>query len=154
MTLGSTASIAPRLPEPRGPLSALLVDRWRGPSRALTGTPAIRADDPLGDDALVGHRAAFEMTSVPPMRRDAATVDRLGLPASARRFYDVHVSADAYHELVAFDGLIGGLAQSEPRLGPEVIFGAKARMAVQGRFTAHLLDAWTAGRSSLRRPVV
>jgi len=104
--------------------------------------------------ALVGHLAAFEMTSVPPMRRYAATVGRLGLPASARRFYDVHVSADAHHELVAFDGLIGGLAHSEPRLGPDVIFGAKALMAVEGRFTAHLLDAWTAGRSSLRRPVV
>ena len=38
--------------------------------------------------------------------------------------------------------------------GPDVIFGAKALMAVEGRFTAHLLDAWTAGRSSLRRPVV
>src|SRR5205085_7444840 len=45
-------STAPRLPEPRGPLSAFLVDRWRGPSRALTGTPAIGAADPLGDDDL------------------------------------------------------------------------------------------------------
>jgi hypothetical protein len=104
--------------------------------------------------ALVGHLAAFEMSSVVPMSRYAAAVDRLGLPAAARRFYDVHVDADAHHGLVAFDGLIRGLTEREPGLAADVVFGARALTAVEGRFTAHLLDAWTAGRSSLRRPLV
>jgi hypothetical protein len=100
--------------------------------------------------ALVGHLAAFEMTSVAPMGRYAATVDRLGLPREAREFYDVHVAADAYHEVVAADGLVGGLAAAEPHLAADILFGARALMAVEARFTDHLLRSWAAGRSSLR----
>ncbi|HZQ77446.1 MAG TPA: iron-containing redox enzyme family protein [Acidimicrobiia bacterium] len=100
--------------------------------------------------ALVGHLAGFEMTSVAPMARYAATVDRLGLPPAARRFYAVHVTADAHHAVVAADGLVGGLALREPELVPDILLGARALAALEGRFTAHLLAAWTAGRSSLR----
>jgi hypothetical protein len=102
--------------------------------------------------ALVGHLAGFEMTSVGPMGRYAATAERLGLASAVRTFYDVHVEADAHHEMVAADGLITGLAQAEPALVPDILFGARALMAVEGRFGAHLLDAWAAGRSSLRPP--
>jgi hypothetical protein len=100
--------------------------------------------------ALVGHLAGFEMTSVGPMGRYAATAERLRLAPSVRRFYDVHVEADAHHQVVAADGLIAGLADAEPALVPEILFGARALMTVEGRLTDHLLDAWTAGRSSLR----
>ena len=102
--------------------------------------------------ALVGHLAGFEMTSVTPMGRYAATVDRLGLPAAARQFYAVHVTADAHHQVVAAEDLIGGLAEREPELVPDILFGIRALMAVEGRFANHLLGAWTAGRSSLRPP--
>jgi hypothetical protein len=100
--------------------------------------------------ALLGHLAAFEMTSVGPMGRYAATVHRLGLPPAARKFYDVHVAADAHHEVVAAEGLLDGLVSSEPQLAADVLFGVRALMAVEGRFTAHLLGSWTAGQSSLR----
>jgi hypothetical protein len=103
--------------------------------------------------ALVGHLAVFEMTSVEPMGRYAATVDRLGLPVEAREFYAVHVTADAHHEVVAADGLVAGLAAAEPQVAPDILFGARALMAVEGRFTDHLLRSWAAGRSSLRSPV-
>jgi hypothetical protein len=102
--------------------------------------------------ALVGHLAGFEMTSVGPMGRYAATAERLGLPPAVRRFYDVHVQADAHHEVVAADGLITGLARAEPALVPDILFGARALIAVESRLTSHLLDAWIAGRSSLRPP--
>jgi hypothetical protein len=100
--------------------------------------------------ALVGHLAVFEMSSVVPMGRYAAAVDRLGLPGAARVFYDVHVEADAHHEIVAAEGLVGGLAQSEPGAVAGILFGAQAIMAVEERFATHLLEAWTAHRSSLR----
>jgi hypothetical protein len=103
--------------------------------------------------ALVGHLAVFEMTSVIPMARYAAAVSRLGLPDEARRFYDVHVEADAYHEVVAGTDLIGGLADDEPWLVGEILFGARAVMAVEERFTRHLLDCWSEGRTSLRHPL-
>ena len=99
--------------------------------------------------ALVGHLSVFEMTSVEPMSRYAAAVRRFGLPPGAARFYDVHVIADAHHAEVAATGLAGGLAHDEPELAGDILFGARALMALEGRFTEHLLTAWAADRSSL-----
>ena len=45
--------------------------------------------------ACVGHLALFEMTSIVPMGRYAQALTRVGAPAAAREFYDVHVQADA-----------------------------------------------------------
>jgi hypothetical protein len=104
--------------------------------------------------AAVGHLALFEMCSVGPMGRYARAVDRLGLGQRAARFYDAHVLADERHQVVALDEMVGGLLADEPCLGGEVVFGARALGAVEGLFTASLLDAWAAGRSSLRpRPI-
>lgn len=100
--------------------------------------------------ALVGHLALFEMTSTGPMRRYADTLARLGLPPGARRFYEVHVAADATHERVATEEMVPGLLASEPELGRDVLFGATALQAVEGRAAAATITAWEAGRSSLR----
>jgi hypothetical protein len=100
--------------------------------------------------ALVGHLALFEMTSVEPMGRYAAALTRLGVDPAARRFYDVHVEADAHHQIVARTDLATGLAEDEPALAADILFGARALMAVEGRFARGLLDAWADGRSSLR----
>jgi hypothetical protein len=99
--------------------------------------------------ALVGHLAVFEMTSVVPMNRYATALGRLGYDAGARRFYDVHVEADAVHEEVASSDLVGGLIEDEPHLAADVLFGAAAVLLIEDRFTRHLLDAWHAGQSSL-----
>ncbi|CAN5442665.1 iron-containing redox enzyme family protein [soil metagenome] len=98
--------------------------------------------------ALVGHLALFEMTSVVPMGRYAEACERLGVP-EARPFYDVHVLADVHHEVLAAEELAGGLVEDEPALASDVAFGARAVMAVEGRFAQRLHDAWAAGRSSL-----
>lgn len=103
--------------------------------------------------ALVGHLAVFEMTSVVPMGRYAKACDRLGLPPSARRFYDVHVQADAHHEVVAATELAGGFVEAEPERGGDVAFGARAVMLVEQRFATHVHDSWAAGRSSLLAPL-
>ena len=103
--------------------------------------------------ALVGHLAVFEMTSVEPMGRYAAALERMGASDAARRFYLVHVLADAVHERVAIDEMAGPLVDDEPALAGDVLFGARAVLAVEGRFAEHLLDSWAEGRSSLRVPV-
>lgn len=102
--------------------------------------------------ALVGHLALFEMTSVGPMARYASWMRRLGVPDAGRRFYDVHVEADELHQHIAADDLVGGLLRSEPDLGAEVVFGARALGLVEARFSAMLRRAWDSGRSSLRAP--
>lgn len=100
--------------------------------------------------ALVGHLALFEMTSTGPMSRYSEALRRLGLPGKARRFFDVHVIADEWHQHLAADGMVGGLMESEPHLASDVIVGARMLSLVEQRFTRGILEAWTAGRSSLR----
>ena len=99
--------------------------------------------------ALAGHLAVFETTSVAPMTRYARALRRLGVDRDSERFYDVHVAIDAHHEIVACKGLVGGLAADEPALAGDIVFGARALMAVEDRFARTLLDAWEAGESSL-----
>ncbi|MEX5634222.1 iron-containing redox enzyme family protein [Parafrankia sp. FMc2] len=102
--------------------------------------------------ALVGHLAVFEMTSVEPMAAYGAALRRHGLPAGARHFFSVHVVADAHHQTLASEALAGNLVRAEPRLGADVLLGARAIMAVEGRWSARALAAWRDGRSALLPP--
>jgi hypothetical protein len=87
------------------------------------------------------------------MRRYSATLQRLGMPQAARRFYDVHVEADAVHERVAQEHLVSGLLRDDPRAAADVLFGARCLTLVEGRFADHLRAAWRTGRSSLLGPL-
>jgi hypothetical protein len=100
--------------------------------------------------AIVGHLAMFEMTSSIPNRRYGNGLRRLGFDAEATDFYDEHVEADAVHENIAAYDLAGGLAGQEPQLAPDIVFGARALLLLEGRFAQRLLDSWRAGESSLR----
>jgi hypothetical protein len=101
--------------------------------------------------AAVGHLAVTEMTSTEPNRRYGNALRRLGLGPDATEFYDEHVEADAVHEQVAANDMAGGLARESPEMAGEVLFGARAMLAVDGRVAGHLMESWRAGRSSLRR---
>lgn len=102
--------------------------------------------------ALVGHLTVFEMSSVTTMARYATALRRLGFGPWACLFYDTHVVADATHQSIAAHELAGGLVAQEPRRLPDVVFGALALCALEGRFTELVLDAWERGESSLRGP--
>jgi hypothetical protein len=101
--------------------------------------------------AIVGHLAAFEMSSSLPNRRYGNGLRRLGESERACEFYDEHVIADAVHENLAAVDLAAGLARAEPELADDIVFGASALVALDRRFAEHLLAAWQAGESSLRR---
>jgi hypothetical protein len=100
--------------------------------------------------AIVGHLALFEMTSSVPNRRYAAGLRRLGFGEQACQFFDVHVVADAVHESVAAVDLAGGLAKQNPRLGADILWGARALLAIDGRWARHIMSAWQDDVSSLR----
>jgi Iron-containing redox enzyme len=100
--------------------------------------------------AIVGHLAVFEMTSSLPNGRYAKGLRRLGYGEAATDFFDEHVVADAVHESVAAVDLAGGLARQERALGADVVWGARALLAVEARWSAHVLGAWAQGASSLR----
>ncbi|PLS75326.1 MAG: iron-containing redox enzyme family protein [Actinobacteria bacterium] len=103
--------------------------------------------------ALVGHLAIFEMTSVVSMGRYSAALARLGVGEAGRRFYDVHVLADAHHEHVAAHDMAGRLAVDEPALVADILFGAMAVTAVEARFTSAILDRWARNEPSLLRGI-
>ena len=61
--------------------------------------------------------------------------------------------ADAVHEGVAAVDLAGGLAEQEPGLAADILWGATALRELEGRWATHLLAAWADGASSLRAPL-
>jgi hypothetical protein len=103
--------------------------------------------------ALVGHLAAFEMTSSIPNRRYGNALRRLGFGPEATHFYDEHVEADAVHENIAAWDLAGGLAADEPEVAADILFGARALLQVEARWAGHLMDSWERGETSLLSPV-
>jgi len=102
--------------------------------------------------AIVGHLAAFEMTSSIPNRRYGNALRRLGCGPEATHFYDEHVEADAVHENIAAWDLAGGLAADEPEVAADILFGARALLQLEARWATHLMDSWDRGESSLRQP--
>jgi hypothetical protein len=103
--------------------------------------------------AIVGHLAAFEMTSSIPNKLYADGLRRLGYGEDVTDYFDEHVEADAVHEQIAARDLAGGLAEDRPDLLPDIMFGAAACLAVDGWVGEHMLDAWSRDESSLRERV-
>jgi hypothetical protein len=103
--------------------------------------------------AIVGHLAAFEMTSSIPNRLYGNGFRRLGYGDDVTWYFDEHVEADAVHEQIAGRDLAGGLAEQHPELLDDIVFGAKACLYADGLVAAHLLERWQAGASSLRESI-
>jgi hypothetical protein len=93
--------------------------------------------------AIVGHLAAFEITSSAPNRRYANAFRRLG-HEDLTEYFDEHVEADAVHEQIAARDLAGGLVEAEPHLVDDVLFGAAACLVVDSWVTEAMQASWTA----------
>ncbi|ROS26075.1 iron-containing redox enzyme family protein [Cellulomonas sp. PhB150] len=100
--------------------------------------------------ATAGHLAAFEMTSSLPNRLYGDGFRRHGFDEGTTEYFDEHVEADAVHEQIAGRDLAGALAQQEPELCEDILFGAAACLYLDDLGGEHTLSAWTAGRSALR----
>ncbi|MGH2641991.1 MAG: iron-containing redox enzyme family protein [Actinomycetota bacterium] len=124
------------------------LDRLPGPTLATVNLITLFGVHRRWRGALVGHLAAFEMTSSVPNRAYAQGFRRLGFDDVAVRFFDEHVEADSVHEVLASD-LAAGLAAQEPGLASDIVFGAKAMALLEDRFADGLLRAWRAGDSLL-----
>jgi hypothetical protein len=99
--------------------------------------------------ALLGHLAAYEMTSTVPNRAYGNGLRRLGGNADATRFYDEHVEADAVHEQIAAYDMCGSFCVAEPELAADVLFGARCALALDELWAAGLLERWGRDESSL-----
>ncbi|CAO5161057.1 Iron-containing redox enzyme [Frankia sp. AiPs1] len=125
------------------------LDRVPGPTLAAVNLASFFGLHRRLRGALVGHLAVFEMTSVEPMAAYGAALRRHGLSAGTGHFFAVHVVADAHHQTLASQALAGSLVRAEPELGADVLFGARAMMAVEGHCSQQILSAWQRGHSSL-----
>ena len=103
--------------------------------------------------AITGHLASFEMTSSIPCRKYANGFRRLGYGDDVTLYFDEHVEADAVHEQIAGRDLAGALAEAEPQVRDDVLWGAAAYLAVDGLAGAQMLASWEQGRTALLRPV-
>ncbi len=101
--------------------------------------------------AIVGHLAAFEMTSSLPSRLWADGLRRLGFSDDVIDYYDEHVEADAVHEQIAGHDLAGALGEDRPELIADIMFGAAACVALDEWLGHDVLEAWSAGDSTLER---
>jgi hypothetical protein len=99
--------------------------------------------------AVVGHLTMFEITSSNPNRRYGDGLRRLGFGREATFFYDEHVEADAVHESIATWDLADALARAQPELAPDILFGARALLALEALWADHLLESWRRGETSL-----
>lgn len=102
--------------------------------------------------AIVGHLAAYAMTSSIPCRMVSTGFRRAGYDERVTGYFDEHVEADAVHEQIAGRDLAGGLVEAEPQLLDDVMFGASACLTVDGMMAGSILEAWERGESSLRQP--
>jgi hypothetical protein len=130
-----------------------LIDLVPGPTLATVNLMSFLGLHRRHRGAIAGHLAVFEMTSSQPNRRYGNGLRRLGYGPQATGFYDEHVEADAVHEAIAAHDLAGALAQREPALTPDILFGAQALLRLDGLVARRLLERWQAGESSLRGPI-
>lgn len=100
--------------------------------------------------AIVGHLAAFEMTSSLPNRSYGDAFRRLGFGPDVTDYFDEHVEADAVHEQIAARDLAGSLGEDRPELLPDIMFGAAACLMLDDRSADHMRACFESGRSSLR----
>jgi hypothetical protein len=100
--------------------------------------------------AIVGHLAAFEMTSSIPNRLYGNGFRRLGYGRDLTWYFDEHVEADAVHEQIAAHDLAGTLAEDHPELLGDIIFGAQACLTLDGWVAEHMLECWNNASTSLR----
>ena len=103
--------------------------------------------------AIVGHLAVLEMDSTQPNRRYGNGLRRLGFGDEATDFFDEHVEADAVHEALAAHDLAGALADDDPAIAADILFGARAMLLLDGVSGRRIMASFHAGESSLLRPL-
>ncbi|GAB2476672.1 iron-containing redox enzyme family protein [Promicromonospora xylanilytica] len=99
--------------------------------------------------AIVGHLAAYEITSSIPSRLYGDGFRRLGYGTGTTHYFDEHVEADSVHEQIAARDLAGRLVEQQPELRDDVLLGAAACLAIDGDVGTYALGRWKEGASAL-----
>lgn len=81
--------------------------------------------------AAVGQLCLLELDSVGPCLREKDCWDAAGLPAAARRWYDIHALADAEHAQIMDEQLVPILEEQTPWLVADAAWGAEVTWYLQ-----------------------
>ena len=101
---------------------------------------------------VVGQLALFEMDSVKPNGTMVEACHRLGMSDSTRRFFDVHVVADAEHEVIAREAFLIRYPTTDPGQIDNVLFGIEAQHEIDVELAEVAIAAWSGGVSALCEP--
>ena len=119
--------------------------RWLAPVNLISMFATQRR---LRFEAL-GHLAYLEMDSVAPNEKMVRALERLGFDESVRRWFEVHVLADAEHGPAAKAGILRAATAHDPVVRRSMIFGAAAAWELDRRAAGPTIDAWQASESAL-----
>jgi hypothetical protein len=101
---------------------------------------------------MYGYIYLVEADSPRSMVNYLAAWTRLGIDdPDVTRFYDLHVTADEGHQQVALEEMIRPVVAAEPEAAPEIARGVLEGIVVHSWFSEHLVQSFSAGRSSLRQ---
>lgn len=92
--------------------------------------------------AMVGLFTAGEIVNPPSAARMVDALKRLGAPSECVHFYAEHVEADAVHEQVMRNEVLGDLIEREPELRRDVVFGVESAGYLESRLATHLIEGW------------
>lgn len=107
------------------------VEDASGPDLALANSAWLFARHRRLRGASLGQLCFLEVDSVEPCRERVSAWDAAGLPAEGRRWYDVHVLADAEHQDIVRHDLVPRIEERAPWLVPDVAFGAEVTWLLQ-----------------------
>lgn len=97
---------------------------------------------------MIGALGLLELQAGPRCRLVLAAFDRLGAPAAAYPFYQVHAEVDPRHGRDWLDHAVGPLAVEQPAWGPRMVRGAWWRSRVNAAFFAGLAGQPESSRSA------
>jgi hypothetical protein len=101
---------------------------------------------------MYGYIYLVEADSPRSMANYLAAWSRLGIDdPEVTHFYDLHVTADEGHQQVALEEMIRPVVAAEPEAAPEIARGVLEGIVVHSWFSEHLVQSFSAGRSSLRQ---
>jgi Iron-containing redox enzyme len=129
-----------------------VIDRLPGVAFATANLVSMGGLNRSKRGVVIGQLALFEMDSVKPNGAMVVACERLGLPAGTRRFFEVHVMADAEHELIAADAFLRDYPVEDPEQLDNLVFGIKAQHVIDLALAEHAIGSWSVGRSALLSP--
>lgn len=133
-----------------GPDKGNVIDRLPGLAFATSNLVSMGGLSRAKRGIVIGQLALFEMDSVKPNGVMVEACDRLGVAAVVRRFFDVHVMADAEHEVIAEQAFLKDYPLLEPDQLDNVRFGIRAQGAIDSATAHRAIATWSAGTSALR----